>query len=85
MVMFLALHPMESISLNSFVLLEHLHVQANAQAYRVQTSFWCSLNISFKIVSIGLQYSKGFWMDQDLTQFSDKILCDEVDTIIAIF
>ena len=56
----------------------------------MQTSFWCSLNISFKIVPIGLQYSKGFWKDQDLTQFSDKILCDdstgcdEVDKCFAI-
>ena len=31
----------------------------------------------FKIVSIGLQYPKGFWMDQDLTQCSDKKLCDD--------
>ena len=42
------------------------------------------------MVSIGLQYSKGFWTDQDLTQFSDKILCgdstgcDEVDKYFAI-
>ena len=47
MVMFLVLHPMESISLNSFVLLEHLAMLLTTGVYLLD--FFCS-GIQFNLL-----------------------------------